>query len=55
MLDSYHFYKVKLKLSSLLEGLCSPKLDMYNSRERSPDGTPPPGTSNVITIGSRGF
>ena len=41
MLDSYHFYKGKLKLSSLLEALCSPKLDRYISRERSPGDTPP--------------
>ena len=30
-----------VKLSSLLEGLWSPKLDRYNSWERSPGGTPP--------------
>ena len=41
MLDSYYFYKVKLKVSSLLEGLWSPKLDSFNSWEGSPDDTPP--------------
>ena len=39
--DSYYFYKVKLKLSSLLEGLWSPKLDRHNSWARSPGDTPP--------------
>ena len=33
--------KVILKLSSLLEGLWSTKLDRHNSWERSPDYTPP--------------
>ena len=39
--DSHYFYNVKLKLSSLLEGPWSPKLDNYNSSERSTGDTPP--------------
>ena len=39
-LDSYYFSKVKLRLSSLLEGLWLPKLDRYDSWERSPGDTP---------------
>ena len=41
MFDSYHVHKVKLKLSTHLEGLWSPKLDRYNSREGNPGDTPP--------------
>ena len=37
----YLFYKVKLKLSSLLERLWLPKLDRCKFWERSPGNTPP--------------
>ena len=39
--NRYLFYKVKLKLSSLLERLWLPKLDRCKFWERSPGNTPP--------------